>query len=88
MYNFIDTGLDEDDNWVTNLEEYSVQYNTAAHRSLGDRSPFYIYFGRKPNCEMSFLFRRDIDNYQFSFLFFDNVFIYGLTEGNFHCMHA
>ena len=44
MYNFIDTGLDEDDNWVTNLEEYSVQYNTAAHRSLGDR---ILYLLRK-----------------------------------------
>ena len=36
-------------NWVENLQQYQQLYNESPHRSLGQLSPFEVYFGRKPN---------------------------------------
>ena len=35
--------------WVNHLAEYSYQYNTGAHQSLGGYSPFEVFYNRKPN---------------------------------------
>ena len=46
--------------WLESLEEYNVKYNTAPHRSLGkDRSPFELFYGRKPNCDINMLFTEE-----------------------------
>ena len=34
--------------WSSQLNEYAWQYNTGAHQSLGNTSPFEIFYGRAP----------------------------------------
>ena len=43
-------------NWVEYLQQYQQLYNESPHRSLGQLSPFEVYFGRKPNRHRNKLF--------------------------------
>ena len=38
------------------LQQYQQLYNESPHRSLGQLSPFEVYFGRKPNRHRNKLF--------------------------------
>jgi len=41
---------------VEYLQQYQQLYNESPHRSLGQLSPFEVYFGRKPNRHRNKLF--------------------------------
>jgi len=56
--------INGDLNWVEYLQQYQQLFNESPHRSLGQLSPFEVYFGSKPNRHRNKLFLGGKNDYE------------------------